>query len=141
MIVGGSVTVVSGKITKLSMNTTVDSVANSNMSNISSAGRSFISGMGLPSSKTEQLTLSVSNSEYIAPANGYISVYAVPNEGTYIYLRNSASTIGDALISKGTIEAILTVPVLKGSSVIYVYNGTFYNDLNRIYFTYAEGEN
>ena len=119
----------------------VDSVSNNNMSNISNAGKSFISGMGLPSSKTEQWTLSVSNSEYIAPANGYFSVYAVPSQGTYMYLKNSDGTIGDALISTGTIEAILTVPVLKGSSVIYTYNGTFYNNLNRIYFTYAEGEN
>ena len=49
---------------------TVDSVVNSNASNFSQAGRSYLSGFGMPSNKYINLTLGASGSTYTAPANG-----------------------------------------------------------------------
>ena len=66
----GSCRVESGKITQFQVDT-VDSVANSNASNFSQAGRSYLSGLGMPSNRYIDLTLGASGATYTAPANGY----------------------------------------------------------------------
>ena len=47
-------------------------VANSNASNFSQSGRSYLSGLGMPSSRYIDLTLGASGSTYTAPANGWV---------------------------------------------------------------------
>lgn len=44
--------------------------------NLSIAGKSLISGLGMPSSKYIDLTLGASGSTYTAPANGYFHFYS-----------------------------------------------------------------
>ena len=50
---------------------TVDSITNSNASNFSQAGRSYLSGLGMPSGKYIDLTLGAAGTTYTAPANGW----------------------------------------------------------------------
>ena len=116
----------------------VDSVANSNMSNISSAGRSFISGLGKPK-RNIQLTLGASGSTYIAPANGWFRVTANPNQNTYGRLHTSTLAPCFSNVSSGAIDIEIYAPVSKGEVVTYTYSGSFYNT-NRIQFIYDEGE-
>ena len=61
----------SGKISSF-LQYQVDSVANSNMSNISNAGKSFISGMGKPTKSTGIFVSNTfaSHTNFIAPKNG-----------------------------------------------------------------------
>ena len=68
----GSVIVENCKITQFQVDT-VDSVVNSNASNFSQAGRSYLSGLGMPSSRYIKLPLAASGSTtYTAPANGWL---------------------------------------------------------------------
>ena len=108
----------------------VDSVANSNMSNISEAGRSFIAGMGMPSSKYENWTLGASGSRYTAPANGYIYIDGYPNAA--IVIIGGMTSVGNS-----SFGPVITFPVRKGKSVEIRYTGT----MNLFGFYYAVGEN
>ena len=116
----------------------VESVVNSNMSNISSAGRSFISGLGKPK-RNIQLTLGASGSTYIAPANGWFRVTANPNQNTYGRLHTSTLAPCFSNVSSGAIDIEIYAPVSKGEVVTYTYSGSFYNT-NKIQFIYDEGE-
>ena len=52
----------------------VDSFANSNASNFSKAGESYLSSLGMPSNKYINLTLGASGNTYTAPANGWFNL-------------------------------------------------------------------
>lgn len=128
----------SGKISSFKF-ADVDSVANSNASNFSQAGRSYLSGLGMPSGKYINLTLGASGSTYTAPANGYF--YIAKNSGANnqyltmggngVYTRANVATSGNT--------AVEFVPVKKDASILINYNlsGT----TNTFRFIYAEGEN
>ena len=136
----GDLTVTSGKITAFNPITVVDSVVNSNMSNISNAGRSFISGIGMPGNSIN-ITIAASGSSYIAPANGYFSAFytSTSNSRALLVLQNTTRTInsGDHSYSNGT-GICANIPVQKGDKVILAYDG---GNFSYFKFIYAKGEN
>ena len=117
----------------------VDSVANSNMSNISSAGRSFISGMGMPSSKYEDWTLGASGSTYTAPANGYLTLFKFASGGSAQYAQIRVGYLKSDFrnVPSGQ-QATPMLPLLKGETATVDYNLTGTTQYFR--FIYAEGE-
>ena len=122
----------------------VDSVANSNASNFSSAGRSYLSGIGMPSSKYEDWTLGATNSTYTAPANGYFFLRKMSSAvGQYIavYYRDSANNpIGRNEWSSAANQTLTCMlGVQKGTVVSIDYNVGGSTALFQ--FIYAEGEN
>ena len=104
----------------------VDSVANSNMSNISSAGRSFISDMSCPSTTYEDWTLLATNNDYDIPANGWLTLVKQSSAlGQYIVLFENTNT---ALASYGILWSSsssqnigVTVRVRKGQKIRVSY--------------------
>lgn len=135
----GTVSYLSGRITSLKP-FTVDSVANSNASNFSQAGRSYLSGLGMPSNKYIDLTLGATGATYTAPANGWFYLNGIStSDGAYGYLSNPATEM------KYTIQAYSVnvtiagyLPCKKGDVIICDY-GAFTKQ--RFRFIYAEGEN
>ena len=119
----------------------IDSVANSNMSNISNAGKSFIASMGMPSSKYENWTLGASGTTYIAPSNGYMLLRRVSTGvGQYVVgmdtNKNNYYDIGWSSANGQNLCAI--VPCLKGAIIQFDYSAP---TAVQFRFIYAEGEN
>lgn len=116
---------------------TVDSVANSNASNFSQAGRSYLSGLGMPSSRYIDLTLGASDSTYTAPANGWFCInYNMTSITSFAGLKVD----GHAFVINGYVQwnAPYIFPVKKGDNITVYYvnaNATLFR------FIYAEGEN
>ena len=117
-------------------------VANTNASNLSKAGRSYLAGMGMPSDHYIDLTLGVSGTSYTAPANGYfvlikqanaINQYAsIYRAGNLIYSRPGASTSTNTWFA-------LWAPARKGDPMVVAY--TLGGITQAFSFVYAEGEN
>ena len=105
--------------------------------------KSELSGLGMPSSRYETLTLGATGSTYEAPANGYFALFASYSSGADAMLalqnRSSpASIIGMEHFwysAKG--YARLSCPVKKGDVAVVSYNCTLKNVF--FYFIYAEG--
>ena len=128
-----------GKITSFSP-FIVDSVVNSNASNFSQAGRSYLSGLGMPSSRYIDLTLGASGSTYTAPANGYFVVTATSTSASraFVVLEKSHGICnGDHSYSAET-GLRCFVPCQKGKSTSLIYGGA---TITSLWFVYAEGEN
>lgn len=118
----------------------VDSVANSNASNFSQAGRSYLSGLGMPSNRYIDLTLGASGSSYTAPANGYFVVTATSTSASralVIFEKSHGICNGDHSYSSET-GLLCFVPCQKGKSTSLIYGGA---TITGLWFVYAEGEN
>lgn len=126
----------SGKITSLTPYD-VDSVVNSNASNFSQAGRSLLSGLGMPSSRYIDLTLGASGSTYTAPANGWfvISKVATGVQDVVIDLNGVRWTTSNAPTTGWTCSAF--VPCKKNDTINVFYSAG--GALNYFRFIYAEG--
>lgn len=120
----------------------VDSFANSNASNFSKAGESYLSSLGMPSNKYINLTLGASGNTYTAPANGYFSIYVDKGDSTQAVVRLENGNIihqdTRGYGSTNNLPLYSYIPVCKGQSVrcIYTYNGTFH----WFRFVYAQGD-
>lgn len=118
----------------------VDSVANSNASNFSQAGRSYLAGLGMPSGRYIDLTLGASGSTYTAPANGtfYFRKRSTA-AGQYISLANpSNETYEEYFSSNSNQDFGISMNVLKGVAINANY--TFGGTTHEFKFVYAEGE-
>lgn len=136
----GSCRVESGKITQFQVDT-VDSVANSNASNFSQAGRSYLSGLGMPSKKYIDLTLGASGSTYTAPANGwFFFVFICGNTGGYVnaYIDRGVGFMDNIVASEAK---KFYIPALKGDTMKFTYSSanTSSSDWG-FQFIYAEGD-
>ena len=110
--------------------------ADTNLGNLSAAGKDLASGLGMPSNRYTNLTLGASGSSYTAPANGYF-VVRVPFTGNQACaLFNTTTLVGINLNSNGAWTAYGNIPVKKNDVVQLLYNCT--PDLFR--FVYAEGD-
>lgn len=137
----GSCRVESGKITQFQVDT-VDSVVNSNASNFSQAGRSYLSGLGMTSNRYIDLTLGASNSTYTAPANGTVlCVKRAKDVGQSLGLARVSSDIffDFAWNSVANTNIFLNMDIRKGEDfcVYYTASGT---EVQILRFYYAEGE-
>ena len=120
----------------------VDSLANSNASNFSQAGRSYLSGLGMPSGRYINLTLLASGSSYTAPANGYFIMYGVATAANaYVYFVGAGMNPRFySPLSGGTAAGFC--PAKKGQSFRIDYgNINTSADSSSLRFIYAEGEN
>lgn len=117
-----------------------DKFATKDASNFSSAGKSFLSGLGTPGSRTN-LTIATSGSSYTAPANGYFTANFVSttNSRALVVLENTTRYIGSAdhSYTNGT-YMLVNVPAQKGDRVVFLYEG---GNVNYLKFVYAKGEN
>ena len=120
---------------------TVDSVANANASNFSQAGRSYLSGLGMPSSRYIDLTLGASGSTYTAPANGWFAGWTSTGTGNgYVafYTGELFNGYANEVAGLSGYQLPLLLPIKKGTNMIILYNQL---SLVMFRFYYAEGEN
>lgn len=128
----------------------VDSVANSNASNFSQAGRSYLSGLGMPSDTGYLVSNSFATStNFIAPSNGYFRFRAAPktaNATFMVFLGN----IGNKLYSGGFYNGLNTgqavncfLPVKQGQSVSAQHSNAnlTFDAGSGLWFIPDEGEN
>lgn len=116
--------------------TGLDAFANKDADNFTTTGTTYLSGLGMPSSRYIYLTLGASGTTYTAPANGYI--YLVRTMTAAGYQRITCNTVGSEVrthLAAGGLANFL--PVLKGATVYITYDGTFSRSTLR--FIYAEG--
>jgi len=110
-----------------------------NAANLSTQGKSLISGLGMPSGRLITLTLGASGSRYTAPASGW---FCLEKEATaanqYIYIGISGVAFGTIQYSTGSYQLEQIFPVKKGQEIVINYNlgGT----TQGFRFVYAEGE-
>lgn len=119
--------------------------ANTDLSNLTSTGKSYASGLGMPSSRYIDLTLGASGATYTAPANGYISmVMADTVSGTMGYFSElydngvEIRRFGDQSTSGAYHVFALNFEISKGQTFNLYYYGSAPNFFR---FIYAEGEN
>lgn len=107
--------------------------ADMGLGNISDGAKSLVSGLGMPSTRYDKLTLKASGSRYISPGNGYFWFYSA-NPGC------TASIRGSYIGMKGKSEAgygcEIFIPIKKGQEVQVNYSTM---ELSEFKFIYAEG--
>jgi hypothetical protein len=116
--------------------------ANTDLGNLSAAGRAVGAGLGMPSNRYVNLTLGASMSTYTAPANGYFYLLATgPNAVNYPWLRIENINLGMNYISMGyaDIPMSLVSPVHKGDVVLVQYGNQATAQGVTFRFYYAEG--
>lgn len=118
----------------------INTKANTNLDNITIAGKSTVSGWGMPSS-TEYIELTYTNNEvYTAPANGYFCAISNNNGITGNFRSALVTSYGAqiAIISSSYDYGGVVIPVAQGQTV------TAKCEVNRpavdFRFVYAEGE-
>lgn len=112
-----------------------------NAANLSTQGKSLISGLGMPSDRYIDLTLGASSSTYTAPANGWFCFYKTANGANqYVLLQNTSSaniqTHSWTPVNGG--GACVYLPVKAGDMIRADYNAG--GSTNYFRFIYAEGE-
>lgn len=128
----------SGKISSFKF-ADVDSVANSNASNFSQAGRSYLSGLGMPSGRYIDLTLGASGSTYTAPANGWFCLLKVANDTQHVTMLTKGGSFGVRNVaSANTATLVCFCPVIKGDIMALTYNAS--GATTSFKFYYAEGD-
>lgn len=109
--------------------------ANADLSNLSAAGKNIASGLGMPTNRYTDLTLSASGATYTAPANGWVNLAKRTTGDQYINFFTQSYLVGDEL-SLGKLIRILA-PVKKGETFTIEY--TAGGETERFRFIYAEG--
>lgn len=113
-----------------------------NASNLNAQGRSYVSGLGMPSSKYINLTLGASGSTYTAPANGWLILNATANNSSnFIQLKNQTSLITSSDYGTTTTTPLRTFLPVKTSNVINITYAHISTTNVTFRFIYAEGEN
>ena len=120
----------------------VDAVANSNATNFSAVGKSFLSGLGTPGLKHESWTAGASGTNYKCPANGW--VYAAGNwasTGSGFKLEINVSAKGYGTMANtgaaGPSTGKTLCPVEKGDVVTLSYTAI---TITALKFIYNNGE-
>ena len=114
--------------------------ARKDLSNLTAEGKSYGSGLSMPSSRNIDLTLGASGSSYTAPANGWFVINKKTNaQNQYVYMgctENSMRVSNRVYLSDVFIELFL--PAKKGDVVKVTYSAG--GELSYFKFIYAEGE-
>ena len=117
--------------------TDLNGKADVDLSNLNASGKSFASGLSMPSSRYIDLTLGASGSIYTAPANGYFCV-AKKSGGTNQYLDLTSYGLEVTVYYDSGMIARNFIPCKKGGTITVNYNMT--GDTQFFRFIYAEGE-
>lgn len=131
----------SGSYNNLTDKPDLTTKADVDLSNINTSGKSFASGLAMPSSRYIDLTLGASGTQYTAPANGYVSIskQAGFNGAALLRLGNNTAGIESQASPTGDwVSTGLFVPVKEGDEFQVDYNLTGQTWFFR--FVYAEGE-
>lgn len=101
---------------------------------------SYISGLGMPSSRYVNLTLGSSGATYTAPANGWFNISGVGSSTTqgYVFMFCNATSIRMEAPCSSGLGVNLSLPVKKGDIMAMTYALLKTDAVLR--FTYAEGE-
>lgn len=128
-------------ITKEKLNHIEDGIGDSldvDTSNISDIGKSNLSGLGMPSNRYIDLTLGASDTEYTAPANGWITFTKQATSSQYFQFANiTANWINNVNAASGQYISI-TCPVKKDDVFRIAYN--LNGETAQFRFIYAEGD-
>jgi hypothetical protein len=127
-----------GKTILEQVNEGLESKADLDAQNLSSAGASYISGLSAPSDRYISLTLGSSGDTYTAPANGwYLLNGTTTNATNYLSLENVTQHVANMASRYTNAVGIKTcLYVGKGQSVSIGYQNV---TLTSFTFTYAEG--
>ena len=111
--------------------------ADTNLSNLSTTGKTKVANLAMPSGIYIDLTLPTSGQHITAPADGYVYLekYAA-NPAEYIVMQANYIGVAEAASSVDQILRV-TLPVKKGSIVTPTYTASGTTTAFR--FTYAEG--
>lgn len=112
--------------------------ADVDMSNVTTSGKSLISGLPMPSTRNIDLTLGASGTEYTAPANGW--VYLSKDAGAanqYLHLGCRFVAVQSRSVASGN-RVTVYIPVAKGATFEITYNVS--GNVGVFKFIYAEGE-
>ena len=121
------------------VNQGIESRVKLDATNLNTEGKSLLSGLAMPSSKTIDFAWGASGAEYTAPANGYFNAGGRINSGGYIAVWNKTPNIADKRLS--TANNFLTnayIPAKKGDIVQLQYAN--YASSGHVTFIYAQGE-
>lgn len=106
--------------------------ARKDLSNLTAEGKSYASGLSMPSGRRENLTLGAVGQSYTMPANGWVGLSIDAQQNGYVGVKQSWSQAPtNSYIG-------VMVPVSKGENINVYYGG-----LNKVLvfeFIYAEGE-
>ena len=116
--------------------------ADTNLGNLSPAGKDIASGLGMPSSRYIDLELGANSTNYTPPANGWFSLFAKSNNTTGWYgFSTPRLTVRNGPTSNR--ECTFFVPVRKGENCSLWYSGLTLEKTSESYlyfrFFYAEG--
>ena len=114
--------------------------ADTNLGNLSTAGKDLASGLGMPSNRYIDLTLGASGTTYTAPANGWLFLDKVAASGNYIQFlvrSNNKLVCYKYEYASANLPIQLLMPIGKGHicEVYYTASGK----TNSYRFIYAEG--
>ena len=115
--------------------------ADTDLGNLSTAGKNLASGLGMPSNRYINLTLGASGSNYTAPANGYFCITAKASETTTAYIISSVTPSYGGRIPMTTwqyVDGGAVVPIKAGQTVQIYYQSNV--TMQEIRFVFAEGE-
>lgn len=118
------------------------SYADTDASNFTAAGKSVLSGLGMPSNRTIDLTVGASGARYTAPGNGYFSAYNANGASGAVRFVNITKGLGiNSPATAGLSDGVAFVPAETGDVIDMFYTGTFNTTGNGWFrFVYAEGE-
>ena len=129
--------------------TDLNGKADTDLSNINASGKSFASGLAMPSSRYIDLTLGASGATYTAPANGYFCFNGKDSSNTgtaEVVIRNQTRYFGVAGSNTNSTRTPAwsgyILPAKKGDTVYLYYLGTLALDSTNWSwrFYYAKGE-
>ena len=128
--------------TKAELQAVDRSKADTNLGNLSTAGKALASGLGMPSSRYTNLTLGASDSTYTAPANGYFCLKGNSeiNANFKISFYNQTANFRQTVSDDNWADWVSTyIPAKKGDVVNLLYTNVTTASHNFL-FIYAEGE-
>lgn len=98
--------------------------ADTDLTNLSNAGKIAIAHNSMPSGTYDDLTLGASGTEYTAPADGYYFVNKTSNtSGQFLVIENQTTKMGSELIAVDAYNGLCVwQPVRKGEKVKINYN-------------------
>ena len=109
-----------------------------NAYNLSSIGKSFVSGLPMPSSRYEDLTLGASGTTYTATDNGYFWLRKTVDSSDYIIFELDSGMSIRSTRPSASSDSDIFIPCRKGGTVKVSYTGS--GTLKYFRFIYAEGE-
>ena len=94
-----------------------------------------VANLSMPSKKYIDLTLGVSGTSYIAPADGYFTINKGGSDGEWMYLMDNSTNLSMSVIYSTNINGRLFIPVAKGRSIQIQYTAS--GTTNMFRFVYA----